>query len=81
MFGLLGIAVYIILWWLAFFLMLPIGARSHYEAGEAPPPGSEHGAPLAHRIGFKAMLAAAIAVPLWGLVYWAVSVNLFDPNR
>jgi predicted secreted protein len=30
---LLGIAIYVIVWWLAFFTMLPIGAQSHHEAG------------------------------------------------
>lgn len=73
----LGVAVYIILWWLAFFTMLPIGARSHHEAGEPPPPGSEHGAPLAHRLGFKALLAAGVAAILWLLVMWGFSMNFF----
>ena len=73
----LGVAVYMILWWLSFFVMLPIGARSHHEAGEPPPPGSEAGAPLAHRLGFKALLATGAAAVVWIGVYWAVSVDLF----
>jgi len=73
----LGVAVYLILWWLAFFTMLPIGARSHHEAGEPPPPGSDPGAPLVHKLGLKALLAAGVAAVFWGVVYWAVSVDLF----
>ncbi len=73
----LGIAIYIILWWLAFFAMLPIGAQSLYEADEAAPPGVERGAPKAHRLGLKALLAAAIAAALWLFVAWAISVDLF----
>ena len=57
----LGVAIYTILWWLAFFALLPIGAKSHHEAGEPPPPGSEAGAPLVHGLKFKALWAAAIA--------------------
>ena len=57
----LGVAVYLITWWLAFFAVLPIGAKSHHEAGEPVPPGSEAGAPLAHRLPFKVGLAAVIA--------------------
>ncbi len=74
----LGIAIYIILWWLAFFVTLPIGAQSSHEAGEQVAPGTEQGAPRAHRLGFKALLAAAIAAPLWLFVAWAISIDLFE---
>ena len=77
----LGVAIFIILWWLAFFCTLPIGAKSHHEAGEAVPPGSEVGAPLAHRLPFKALLATAIAAPVWLFVYWSVSHDLFHVIR
>ena len=73
----LGAAVYLLLWWLAFFTMLPIGARSHHEADQPPPRGSDPAAPLAHKLGLKALLAAGIAAVVWVGVYWAVSVDLF----
>ncbi len=74
---LLGVAIYIILWWLSFFVMLPMGAQSLHEADESAAPGIERGAPRAHRIGFKALLAAVVAAPLWLFVAWAISVDLF----
>ena len=74
---LLGIAIYIILWWLCFFVMLPMGAQSLHEADEAAVPGVERGAPKAHGLKFKMLLAAAIAAPLWLFVAWAISVDLF----
>ncbi len=73
----LGIAIYIILWWLAFFALLPMGARSAHEAGETYVPGAEHGAPKVHRLGLKALLASAIAAIVWLAVAWAISVDLF----
>ncbi|HEX8902623.1 DUF1467 family protein [Vitreimonas sp.] len=73
----LGIAIYVILWWLSFFVMLPVGAQSHHEADEAVPPGSEVGAPKVHNLRKKALWAAGIAAILWLVVYWAVSVDLF----
>jgi len=72
----LSIAIYVILWWLAFFTMLPIGAQSHHEASEDVVPGSERGAPKAHRLRQKALWAAGIAAVLWLGVAWAVSVDL-----
>ncbi len=70
---LLGIAVFIILWWLCFFAMLPWGAKSAHEAGVALEPGSETAAPLAHRLQFKALAAAGIAAVLWLAINWALT--------
>jgi predicted secreted protein len=74
----LGIAIYVILWWLAFFTMLPLGAQSLHEADEQAAPGVERGAPRAHRLRLKALLAAAIAAIAWLGVAWAISVDLFN---
>lgn len=72
----LGIAIYAILWWLAFFTMLPLGAHSAHEAGETYVPGAEHGAPKIPNLKRKALLATAISAVLWLVVAWAVAVDL-----
>jgi predicted secreted protein len=64
---LLGLGVYVLLWWLSFFVALPIGATSLHEAGEASEPGVERGAPKRHNLGKKALIAALIAAVLWPL--------------
>jgi len=74
---LLGIAIYVIVWWLAFFTMLPIGAQSHHEAGEEVVPGAERGAPRVHNLRRKALYAAGIAAIVWLGIAWAVSVDLW----
>jgi len=73
----MSVAVYVILWWLAFFTMLPMGAQSFHEADEQAAPGVERGAPRAHRIGLKVLLAAGIAALLWLGVVWAVAQDIF----
>jgi predicted secreted protein len=74
----LAIAIYLILWWLSFFLLLPVGAQSLHEADEMAVPGVDRGAPKAHNLGMKALAAAAIAAVLWLGVAWAISRDLFD---
>jgi predicted secreted protein len=74
----LGIAIYVICWWLAFFVMLPMGAQSHYEAGEETVPGAERGAPKFHNIRQKALWAAGIAAIVWLGIAWAISVDLWQ---
>jgi predicted secreted protein len=75
---LLGIAIYVITWWLSFFVMLPMGAQSHHEAGEATVPGTERGAPKVHNIRKKALYAAGIAAVVWVGIAWAISVDLWN---
>jgi predicted secreted protein len=77
----LGVAIYVILWWLSFFTMLPMGAQSLHEAGEDGAPGVERGAPKSHGLGRKALLATAIAAVLWLGVAWAISVDLLQVYR
>jgi len=72
----LSVATYVILWWLAFFVMLPMGAQSLHEADEQSVPGVERGAPKSHRLGLKALWATGIAALVWLGVAWAVSVDL-----
>lgn len=63
-----AIALYFIIWWLTLFAVLPIGVRSQEEAGEVVP-GSEIGAPVKARMGFKVLLTTAISIPIF-LVVW-----------
>ena len=73
----LGVAIYFILWWLAFFMLLPLGAQSLHEAGEAGVPGIEPGAPRSHQLGRKALWAAGLAAVLWVVVYVAIANDVF----
>jgi predicted secreted protein len=73
----LGIAIFVILWWLAFFVMLPMGAQSLHEADEEGVPGVERGAPRVHDLRKKALWATGIAAVVWLGVAYAISVDLF----
>lgn len=78
----LGVAIYLIVWWLAFFTMLPLGAQSLHEADEQTVAGVERGAPKAHKLGLKAALATGIAAIVWLFIAWAISADLWNmrPN-
>ncbi len=72
----LGLAIYLILWWLAFFTVLPIGAHSAHETGDEVVAGAERGAPKVHGLRMKIILATGLSAVLWLGVAWAVSVDL-----
>jgi predicted secreted protein len=56
-----GIAVYVVLWWLVLFTVLPWGVRPAEEL----PPGADRGAPERHRMGLKVAITTLIAAVLW----------------
>ncbi len=66
-----GIVLYAVLWFLALFVILPIGERSQAEAG-AVVPGTPEGAPADPRLGRKALLATVIAALVWGVIAWII---------
>jgi predicted secreted protein len=41
-----ALAYYLIVWWLVFFCVLPIGVLSHAEAGVKPPAGADPASPV-----------------------------------
>ena len=68
-----GIVVYVILWWLVFFMALPVGVR---RAGEVER-GNDPGAPDRPRLGMKAAVTTAIAGVLTLLVFLLVDSEWF----
>ncbi|MDC3347555.1 DUF1467 family protein [bacterium] len=64
--------VFVVVWWLVFFMSLPIGARSYHEAGENVDVGNAPSAPMRPRIWMKAGISTLIAVVLTIGVYFLI---------
>lgn len=62
-----GLVVFIILWWLVFFMVLPFGV----QRDDTPEEGHDPGAPKLARIGKKMAITTGIAGVLF-LGYWAI---------
>lgn len=73
-----GIVVYIILWWLVFFMCLPIGVHPPHEVGEEAEAGHEPGAPMKTHLPVKLLAATAISGVLWGIAYWLIGSGLLS---
>ena len=69
-----GIVVYVILWWIVLFMVLPFGVRRSEEVE----PGHEAGAPANPMLWRKALITTAIAAVLWGLAYWVIESDLIS---
>lgn len=65
----LGIAIYIVLWWISLFMVLPLGVRSLSEGGVTDAEGHDSGAPVAPDLKRKALWASVVAGVLWVCVF------------
>ncbi|MBM3558636.1 MAG: DUF1467 family protein [Alphaproteobacteria bacterium] len=70
-----AITVFIVLWWLVFFAVLPWGIRRD----DAPQTGNDPGAPAKPNLLRKAMVTTAIAAVLFCGVYVVIAGGLL-PN-
>ena len=66
------IAVYFVIWWLTFFIVLPFGVHTE----ETVTQGNDPGAPKQHRILLKIVINTGIAFLVWLVVFIADRYNL-----
>jgi len=62
-----GVAVYVILWWLVIFMVLPWGVQT--VSAEDVARGHAPGAPIRPRMGLKAAVTTLVAAVLWLIVH------------
>ncbi len=71
-----SIVVYIILWWLTLFMVLPFGINREADAPEVE--GQAYGAPKRPRLLLKFAVTTVIASVLWVGVYFVVDAGLIS---
>lgn len=69
-----GLMVYLIVWWLVFFTVLPFGVR----APERVEPGHDGGAPDKPGLWRKALIATLVSAVLFAGVYWLIESELLS---
>jgi len=69
---------YVILWFLALQILLPIGIHAPHETGDAIAGGADPGAPHISRIGLKLVMATIAAAVFWAIFYALVLLRIID---
>ena len=59
------IAAYLTIWWVALFAILPLGVRSHAEAGIPVPGGGDPASPVDPKLARKFFTTTWVAALLW----------------
>ncbi|WCR11716.1 DUF1467 family protein [Paracoccus stylophorae] len=66
-----GIVLFVVLWFLTLFVVLPIGQRSQQDAGHIVP-GTPAGAPEGTPWRRKLTLTTLIAAAIWAVIAWII---------
>jgi predicted secreted protein len=69
-----GLMVYIVIWWIILFAVLPLGVRRV----ENPGIGQDHGAPEVPQLLRKAIITSLVAGGLWLIFYFVHQSDLFN---
>lgn len=64
--------VFVLVWWIALFAILPLGVRR----AENPEPGHEAGAPENPKLWRKGLATTAVAAVLTGVIFAAAETGL-----
>ena len=69
-----GVMVYVAIWWIVLFGVLPLGVRRV----DKPGPGEDHGAPERPELRRKAIITTVVAAVLWLGFYGLHRADIFS---
>ena len=73
-----SIIVYVLIWWMIFFSVLPIGIQSNKEKFKERIEGIDPGAPNNPKIGKKFLITTIITSIIFVAIYYLVEFNLLN---
>ena len=77
--GLTGsIIVYVLIWWIIFFSVLPVGIHSNKETFKEKIEGIDPGAPKNPNITKKFLITTIIASIIFIVIYYLVKIDLLN---
>ena len=73
-----SIIVYVIVWWIIFFSVLPIGIQSNKEKFKDSIEGADPGAPKNPKIAKKFLITTIITSIVFIMIYYLVNNGFFN---
>ncbi len=73
-----SIIIYVIIWWVIFFSVLPIGIQSNKEVFKEKIGGMDPGAPKNPKIGKKFLITTFITTIIFCVIYYLVKTDLLN---
>ena len=70
------VSIYLVVWWTVLFAILPLGVKSHHEAGIEVPGGGEPASPVDPKLKRKFLtttwVSAVIVAVIWAILHFNV---------
>ena len=73
-----SIIVYVLIWWMIFFSVLPVGIQSNKEKYKERIEGIDQGAPNNPKIGKKFLITTIITSIIFIVIYYLVKFDLLN---
>jgi len=64
-----AVAIYVVIWWIVLFAMLPIGVRTSEEEGEKTSPGTAESAPHMPNLLPKIVATTVVSTIVFAVLY------------
>jgi predicted secreted protein len=75
----MSIAIYIFIWWLVLFAVLPFGVRTQHEEGSVVP-GTPESAPAKPRLLRVFVINTIVSTIVFAIVYTVLAYRLITPD-
>ena len=73
-----SIIVYVMIWWIIFFSVLPIGIESNNEIFKEKIDGNDPGAPKNPKIAKKFLITTLITTVIFSVIYYLTKIELLN---
>jgi predicted secreted protein len=73
-----SIIVYVLIWWIIFFSVLPVGIQSNKEKYKERIGGMDPGAPINPKIGKKFLITTIITSTIFIVIYYLVKFEILN---
>ena len=76
----MAIAIYIFIWWISLFAVLPFGVRTQAEDGNVVP-GTPESAPAKQRMLRIFLINTVVATVCFAIIYTVIALKLITPDN
>ncbi len=76
-----SIIVYVMIWWIIFFSLLPVGIQSNKQVFKEKIGGMDPGAPKNPKIRKKFLITTLITTIIFAVIYYLVEIDLLNLRK
>ena len=73
-----ALSIYLVIWWVVLFTILPLGVQSHHEAGIDLKDGGDPGAPVNPNMKKKVLTTTWVAAIVFAILWTVIHFKLIS---